>query len=824
LPSSLTGYDHDVFLSFASFDDRGGGEGWVQVLAAELLHSLGHGVDIDATGGQVSRPAVLVVLLSGRYLNQVGSRDLEAFAADGARRLIPVLLQEPPPGEAWPPACVDASPVIFYGTDDVKHGRRHDSGTEAYEEALSVLAGRIADVLRELQPEEPTAGPELTADFTVFLATTSDDLTRNARRLRRELERGGVHVLGEVPPSLKADDHEVKVRDALGKADLAVYLFGPNPGESVADKPKCSYPVEQFRLGRQHASPQLVLFAETLRDLLSMAEDVGTVAYQNFLIELEESKRDDRQLAVVRVGRQRMAQTVMTRLRIVKPPPSAPPKPATAARLAASPAVSPPSAEDSRQQVKDASIGNQYDVFVSYNTKDKTAALGLCKGLRTRGLRPWIDVWDSVPGKPRQPQLERIIEDTPCVVVLVGASGLGPWASMEMGAALEQLVERKASVIPVLLKDAPSGAPELPLFLRGIVWVDLREEGFERLVGGIKAACRQGQVPDDSEQGLRDQEAGHFSSRLEELYAGREQLVIDGEDTHTLDYKILDLRRQQRKGPQLHPDEYLLDGRFRLVETLGQGGFGTVWKAYDRQRKGLVAVKVLLGEHSGDRSRRERFFRGSRKMAELTHPNIVRVLEEKLADDGWLFFVMELVVGDDFGRAVLDGKVPEDSKLAIVCQVGEVLEFAHQRGVVHRDVKPANILLDEDLQPKLTDFDLMRAEGSIGFTQTQAMLGTLPYAAPETLEMPKDAGPPADVYSLASTMVFALLGKSLPRGYYRDPAPAIEDLGCAPTLARVLSKATASDPEKRYASAGAFVKAVKEAVTPPSGLADSRSR
>jgi formylglycine-generating enzyme required for sulfatase activity/tetratricopeptide (TPR) repeat protein len=310
---------------------------------------------------------------------------------------------------------------------------------------------------------------------------------------------------------------------------------------------------------------------------------------------------------------------------------------------------------------------------------------------------------------------------------------------------------------------------------------------------------------------LKDSQAPRLFTQLEDLYARREQLTLVAEDTRALDGEILDVRRLLRKGPQLQSGEFLLDGRYRLVETLGKGGFATVWKAYDRQRKELVAVKILHGQHSEERMRRERFFRGARKMAELIHPNIVRVLETKLDDDGWLFFVMELVTGGDFCQAVLAGKLTDEEKLTIVSQVGKVLEFAHQQGVIHRDVKPGNVLLDGNGVAKLTDFDLVRAEDSTGFTQTRAMLGTLNYAAPEALDAPKDAGPPADVYSLASTTVFALLGGELPRGYYRDPSSTIAGLACSPALVQVLTQATAVDPGQRFASAGAFVAAVEEA-------------
>ncbi len=314
---------------------------------------------------------------------------------------------------------------------------------------------------------------------------------------------------------------------------------------------------------------------------------------------------------------------------------------------------------------------------------------------------------------------------------------------------------------------------------------------------------------------FRNPEARRLSTRLEDLYDQRDRLKTSDEDTRTLDGQIRDVRRLLRKGPLLQPGEILLDGRFLLVETLGQGGFATVWKALDRQLKHPVAVKVLHGQYSEDRTRRERFFRGARKMAELPHPNIVRVIEPYCEDRGWYFFVMEIVAGGDFNQAVLGGELTDDEKLEIVLKVGETLEYAHQRGVIHRDVKPSNIVLDEGRRPKLTDFDLVLTDDSTGLTRTRAMLGTLRYAAPEALESAKDVGPPADVYSLASTAIFALLGEPLPLGYYRKPESAIERLECPPALARVLTRATAEDPKRRFASAAAFVSALEEAVKPP---------
>jgi hypothetical protein len=162
-------------------------------------------------------------------------------------------------------------------------------------------------------------------------------------------------------------------------------------------------------------------------------------------------------------------------------------------------------------------------------------------------------------------------------------------------------------------------------------------------IGAQKFTIRQ-QI-DEARQKIRElggepryenPETESLSQRLEGLYDRREELTISGDDTHVVDGEILDVRRQLRKGPQLQAGEILADGRFKLVGTLGQGGFATVWKAYDRQRREIVALKVLHGHYSTDRSKRERFFRGARKMAELRHANVVRVLEPEIEDEGWL--------------------------------------------------------------------------------------------------------------------------------------------------------------------------------------------
>ncbi len=282
-----------------------------------------------------------------------------------------------------------------------------------------------------------------------------------------------------------------------------------------------------------------------------------------------------------------------------------------------------------------------------------------------------------------------------------------------MRVALSQHIRRRMPVIPVLLPGAPR-EPEIPLLLGELTWVDLRNgldpRGIDRLVHGITGAKSAFPAVVDRPAAAPQRS---LAEALEAAYFRKEELMVAGADTQVVEQEILELRRQLREGGRLQAGD-ILAGRFRLVEHLGRGGFATVWKAYDRKVRGEVAVKVLHGQFGEDRTRLERFFRGARKMSELNHEGIVRVLEERLDDGGYHFFAMEYVPGGDLRQAVLEKRLAPERVVPLLCEVAAALGFAHQRGIVHRDVKPANILLDAEGRPKLTDFDLVRAFDTTG--------------------------------------------------------------------------------------------------------------
>jgi serine/threonine protein kinase/3',5'-cyclic AMP phosphodiesterase CpdA len=308
-----------------------------------------------------------------------------------------------------------------------------------------------------------------------------------------------------------------------------------------------------------------------------------------------------------------------------------------------------------------------------------------------------------------------------------------------------------------------------------------------------------------------DDEARLLSIQLADARERKRHLQKEGVSTAQVDREILDLRRQLREGGRLRAGGELGGERFLLLEPVGQGGFATVWKARDRKSQEIVAIKVLHPNLVGDTEKLERFFRGARRMAELRHPAVARVLEQYGEDGGYFYFVMEYVEGGNLRQAVLRKTVTPEKAIAIILRIGDALALAHSRGVIHRDIKPANILLDEQGQPLLTDFDLVGALDTTGGTRTGAM-GTAAYAAPECLERPQDADPRSDVYSLGMTAIFGIYGADLPfPKIFGNRESFFRQLSCPEPLKDVLSRATSLEPGDRYPDAGEFIKQVRHA-------------
>jgi eukaryotic-like serine/threonine-protein kinase len=201
----------------------------------------------------------------------------------------------------------------------------------------------------------------------------------------------------------------------------------------------------------------------------------------------------------------------------------------------------------------------------------------------------------------------------------------------------------------------------------------------------------------------------------------------------------------------------VLAGRYELGATLGSGGMATVWLAHDRVLDRDVAVKVLREQYAADPVFLARFTREALHAARLNHPGLVTIFDTGV-DHGTAFIVMEAVHGRTL-RDVLKsgGPLSVERAVAVAASVCEVLDVAHRGGVVHRDIKPGNILICDDGRTRVFDFGIARTDGSDPLTQTATVIGTAAYLSPEQAAG-RSAGPRSDLYSLGCVLVEMLTG------------------------------------------------------------------
>ncbi|GAA4983048.1 tRNA A-37 threonylcarbamoyl transferase component Bud32 [Nonomuraea thailandensis] len=273
----------------------------------------------------------------------------------------------------------------------------------------------------------------------------------------------------------------------------------------------------------------------------------------------------------------------------------------------------------------------------------------------------------------------------------------------------------------------------------------------------------------------------------------------------------------------------LLAGRYRLLAQLGQGGMGTVWRAMDELLRQEVAIKEVRLPPDLDEAARaeltERTLREARAAAALRdHPSIVTV-HDVVLDDGRPWIVMELVRGRSLDRAVRDeGPLPPARVAGIGLRMIEALSAAHATGILHRDVKPANVMLTDDGRVLLTDFGIATIAGDVALTQTGLLSGSPGYIAPERLRGETD-GPPADLWSLGATLFTAVEGGApfarhneaavLAAVLMQEPAPFRLAGPLGPALAAILEK----DPARRCSpeQATAWLAAIAQGDHPTGG-------
>ncbi|MFD7480225.1 serine/threonine-protein kinase [Streptomyces sp. NPDC059837] len=229
----------------------------------------------------------------------------------------------------------------------------------------------------------------------------------------------------------------------------------------------------------------------------------------------------------------------------------------------------------------------------------------------------------------------------------------------------------------------------------------------------------------------------------------------------------------------------LIAGRYRLHATIGRGAMGEVWQAYDEVLGRAVAVKLLLAQNT-DPTGASRFRLEAQTAGRLSHPHVVGVIDFG-EQEGRLFLVMELVTGDSLARVLSQaGSLPAEEVARIAAQAAAGLAVAHDQGIVHRDIKPGNLLLDADGSVKIGDFGIARFVDDPGaaLTATGQIVGTSLYLAPERA-LGKPAGPASDVYSLGCLLYQLLTGRP---PFHADSAVAIlhHHLDTAPVPPREL--------------------------------------
>jgi eukaryotic-like serine/threonine-protein kinase len=259
----------------------------------------------------------------------------------------------------------------------------------------------------------------------------------------------------------------------------------------------------------------------------------------------------------------------------------------------------------------------------------------------------------------------------------------------------------------------------------------------------------------------------------------------------------------------------VLSGRYRLEAKLGSGGMSTVYLAQDQTLDRPVAVKVMHREMSEQADQLERFRQEARAVAKLSHPNVVSVIDAG-EDGGYPYIVFEYVEGETLKQRIgREGALEPQEAIAYAIEIARGLSVAHARNMVHRDIKPQNILIDAEGRAKLTDFGISRQLEQDGMTATGRVLGTTDYVAPEQA-MGREVDPRSDVYSLGVVLYEMLVGQvpfqadsqvGVAMKHVNEELPDVQRRRpeVSATVALVVERATAKDPAKRYQHVGEMI-------------------
>src|SRR5215212_3223749 len=266
----------------------------------------------------------------------------------------------------------------------------------------------------------------------------------------------------------------------------------------------------------------------------------------------------------------------------------------------------------------------------------------------------------------------------------------------------------------------------------------------------------------------------------------------------------------------------LISERYRLDEKIGSGGMSSVYRAFDPTLERWVAIKLMHRDISDDPDQLERFRREARAVAQLNHPHVVTVIDAG-EDEGAPYIVFEYVEGETLKERIRRlGRLPVSEAVAYAIEIGRALEAAHLSRLVHRDVKPQNVLIDGDGRAKVTDFGISRSLDDAGLTATGRVLGTTDYVAPEQA-LGDEVTEQSDVYSLGICLFEMLTGEvpftaesqvGVAMKHVREPLPDVQKVRpeVSSALAAVIERATAKETRNRYATAADMVADLERAL------------
>jgi serine/threonine protein kinase len=262
-------------------------------------------------------------------------------------------------------------------------------------------------------------------------------------------------------------------------------------------------------------------------------------------------------------------------------------------------------------------------------------------------------------------------------------------------------------------------------------------------------------------------------------------------------------------------------GSYRIVEKIGQGGMGTVYKGIHTKLEQEVAIKVLSSQFSQDLYMRERFFKEAKIQAKFSHPNVVNILNY-LEDGENIFLVMEYVNGETIENWLKrDGKLPIEKAITTSLSVLEALDFMHSKGIVHRDIKPSNIMFTDKGHVKVTDFGIAKVIGEKGHTKT-GITGTYRYMSPEQI-LGEETGVTSDIYSFGITLYEMVTGMvpfsgdseyKIMKGHLEDqPLPPWEiNSKVSEEVGSVILKTLNKNPKDRYQKAKEVAENLRKAI------------